>query len=57
MRFVADETDPAGKSFGAQGLNSAQPTQPSTDNHHLLHVALRFRAHGLNGADVPIYGT
>lgn len=39
VRLVADQADPAGKSFGAQELNRAQPAQPSTDDHHVNHAA------------------
>src|SRR2546421_11499193 len=57
MRFVADEGDTAGKPLLAQGLDGAQPAQPSTDNHHLLHAALLFRAHGLSGARLRVCRT
>src|SRR5579884_3466849 len=57
MRLVTDEGDRTGKPLRTQELNGAHPAQPSTDNDHLFHATLPFRAHGLSGECLPVGGT
>jgi len=47
VQLVPDEADEPGKTLRTQALHHAQTAQPRADDHDMLRVLLRVRAHGV----------